>query len=112
MYFRLCGAGSLQLIQTTQFICFPLSSSRMDPEGGPHSPEGEPATTDQNPKNQRSLRSLHTLATRFVRLLQKADGGVLDLKEVSELKPVQQTLITGDVSSFIIICQKCVTVDT
>ncbi|XP_074475023.1 transcription factor E2F4-like [Sebastes fasciatus] len=71
----------------------------MDPEGGPHSPEGEPATTDQNPKNQRSVRSLHTLATRFVRLLQKADGGVLDLKEAVSILAVGQKRRIYDITN-------------
>ncbi|XP_054465117.1 transcription factor E2F4-like isoform X2 [Anoplopoma fimbria] len=53
----------------------------MDPEGNSQIPDGETTTPDQNPKYQRSLRSLHMLATRFVRLLQEAEGGVLDLRD-------------------------------
>lgn len=84
----------MQLIQMAQlrdapeFICFPLTSSRMDPEGSPHSADEETATPDQIPKYQRSMRSLHMLATKFLVLLQEADGGVLDLKDVSDLTPV------------------------
>lgn len=102
---RYCKAGSIQLTETGREqaekllkpICFPLMSSRMDPEGSPRSPEGDTATSDQNPKYQRNLRSLNLLTTRFVSLLQDSTGGVLDLKEVSDVKPVnhtvQQTLI-------------------
>lgn len=67
------------------FICFPFSSRRMDPESTPTSPVGDCTVVEQNPKYQRSLRSLNVLATRFVMLLQEAEGGVLDIKDVSEL---------------------------
>lgn len=63
----------------------------MDPEEIPHSPDEETVLPDQHPKYQRSLRSLNVLATRFVKLLQEAEGGVLDLKDVSELRPVNHT---------------------
>lgn len=49
------------------------------------SPDGDPTTNDQIPKYQRSLRSLNLLAIKFVKLLQEADEGILDLKDVSEL---------------------------
>lgn len=71
----------------------------MDPEVSLHSPDEETAMPDQITKCQsmRSMRSLNVLATRFVKLLQEAEDGVLDLKEVSEQGPVrqqkQQTLI-------------------
>ncbi|KAI3377862.1 hypothetical protein L3Q82_008997 [Scortum barcoo] len=52
----------------------------MDPEV-PHSPDGETSKPGHTPKNQRSLRSLNVLTTRFVKLLQEAEGGVLDLKD-------------------------------
>lgn len=61
----------------------------MDPEGRQHSPGG-----DQNPKQRRSLRSLNALTTRFVKLLQEAEGGVLDLKEVSETSQSHSTSST------------------
>lgn len=51
----------------------------MDYEGSP----GEVTVmTDQKPKCHRSTRSLNMLTRRFVKLLQEAEGGVLDLKEV------------------------------
>lgn len=69
----------------------------MDPDGSPHSPDGVTAMLDQTPKYQRSLRSLNQLTTRFVTCLQESEDGVLDLKDVSDLTPVnhtiQQTLI-------------------
>lgn len=73
----------------------------MDPEGIPHSPYGETAMSDQNPKYQRSLRSLNVLATKFVRLLQEAEGGVLDLKDVSELITLHTHPNTGNSSSYL-----------
>lgn len=54
----------------------------MDLEDVPLSPEGDALTNDQHPKYQRSLRSLNLMAIRFVKLLQEAEGGMLDLKEV------------------------------
>ena len=70
----------------------------MDPEGSPHSPDRDTPVPEQISKCHRSTRSLNLLATRFVRLLQEAEGGVLDIKDVSELTPVnhtaQQTLNT------------------
>ena len=60
----------------------------MDPQGSPpspdHGPDVETATPETNPTYKRSLRSLHMLAVKFVRLLQEAKGGELDLKDVSE----------------------------
>lgn len=73
----------------------------MDPGGSPHSPGGDTAVPDESPKYQRSLRSLNALATRFVRLLQEAEGGVLDLKDVSELRGPQShsTAHTGPITA-------------
>lgn len=55
----------------------------MDLDGNPHSPDEESTSPDEIPKNRRSLKSLHILATRFVGLLQDAEHGLLDLKDVS-----------------------------
>jgi len=81
---------ALQLIQTSQSRGGSGDSSdllftfrRMDPEGSQLSPDGETPTLDHNPKYQRKLKSLHLLATKFIRLLQEAEDGVLDLKDVS-----------------------------
>ncbi|XP_040010564.1 transcription factor E2F4-like isoform X2 [Xiphias gladius] len=71
----------------------------MDPEGSPHSPDGETAKPDQNPKYQRSLRSLHVLAARFVTLLQEAEGGVLDLKEAVRVLAVGQKRRIYDITN-------------
>ncbi|KAL6113161.1 e2f4 [Pungitius sinensis] len=60
----------------------------MDCEGIPHSPDEESPSPDQIPKNQRSLKSLHMLATRFVGLLQEAENGLLDLKDAVRLLAV------------------------
>uniref|UniRef100_A0A8C3AXX0 E2F/DP family winged-helix DNA-binding domain-containing protein n=1 Tax=Cyclopterus lumpus TaxID=8103 RepID=A0A8C3AXX0_CYCLU len=66
----------------------------MDPEGSPHSPDA-----DQIPKYQRSLRSLHMLATRFVRLLQEAEGGLLDLKDAVRVLAVRQKRRIYDITN-------------
>ncbi|XP_040891359.1 transcription factor E2F4-like [Toxotes jaculatrix] len=71
----------------------------MDPEWSPHSPGGETALPDQNPKNQRSLRSLHVMATRFVKLLQEAEGGQLDLKEAVRVLAVGQKRRIYDITN-------------
>ncbi|XP_022595323.1 transcription factor E2F4-like [Seriola dumerili] len=71
----------------------------MDPEGGPHSPDGETAMPDQNPKYQRSLRSLNVLAARFVKLLQEAEGGTLDLKEAVRILAVGQKRRIYDITN-------------
>lgn len=95
-----CEVGSVQLIQTGREganrevpeVYFPLMYSRMDPQGNPHCLDGDTAMSDQNPKYQRNLRSLNLLTTRFVSLLQESTGGVLDLKEVSDPRPVNHTV--------------------
>ncbi|XP_035483288.1 transcription factor E2F4 isoform X2 [Scophthalmus maximus] len=53
----------------------------MEPEVGPHSPDEDSAVPDQALRYQRSLKSLHMLATRFLEFLQEAEGGVVDLRE-------------------------------
>uniref|UniRef100_A0A3B4XEK2 Uncharacterized protein n=1 Tax=Seriola lalandi dorsalis TaxID=1841481 RepID=A0A3B4XEK2_SERLL len=68
---------------------------------------GETAMPDQNPKYQRSLRSLNVLAARFVKLLQEAEGGTLDLKEVSELRPFKHTAKKTRIPSLEIWFLKC-----
>ncbi|XP_018523484.1 transcription factor E2F4 [Lates calcarifer] len=71
----------------------------MDAELSPHSPDGDTDMPDQNPKSQRSLRSLHLLATRFVKLLQEAEGGVLDLKEAVRVLAVGQKRRIYDITN-------------
>ncbi|XP_045888097.1 transcription factor E2F4-like isoform X1 [Micropterus dolomieu] len=71
----------------------------MEPEDSPHSPDGEAVMPDQNPKYQRSLRSLNVLATRFVRLLQETEGGVLDLKEAVRVLAVGQKRRIYDITN-------------
>ncbi|KAL7405857.1 hypothetical protein ABVT39_008807 [Epinephelus coioides] len=71
----------------------------MDPEGSPHSADEETATPDQIPKYQRSMRSLHMLATKFLVLLQEADGGVLDLKDAVKLLAVAQKRRIYDITN-------------
>lgn len=63
----------------------------MEPEVGPHSPDEDSAVPDQALRYQRSLKSLHMLATRFLEFLQEAEGGVVDLREVSGPRPVKHT---------------------
>uniref|UniRef100_UPI0037E75287 transcription factor E2F5-like n=1 Tax=Semicossyphus pulcher TaxID=241346 RepID=UPI0037E75287 len=60
----------------------------MDPEGSSHSPEGETTLLENNLIYQRSLRSLSLLATRFVKMLQEAEEGVLDLKDAVKVLAV------------------------
>ncbi|TDH17126.1 hypothetical protein EPR50_G00005080 [Perca flavescens] len=72
----------------------------MDPERSPNSPDEVTATPDQqNPKYQRSLRSLHMLTTRFVSMLQQADGGVLDLKQAISVLAVGQKRRIYDITN-------------
>ncbi|XP_067446706.1 transcription factor E2F5-like [Thunnus thynnus] len=71
----------------------------MDPEGNPHSPDGETAMSDQSPKYQRCQRSLNVLTTRFVRLLQEAQGGVLDLKYAVRVLAVGQKRRIYDITN-------------
>ncbi|XP_039650949.1 transcription factor E2F4-like isoform X1 [Perca fluviatilis] len=72
----------------------------MDPECSPNSPDEVTATPDQqNPKYQRSLRSLHMLTTRFVSMLQQADGGVLDLKQAISVLAVGQKRRIYDITN-------------
>lgn len=59
----------------------------MDPLGSPHSPEEDTSFTEPNVIYQRGLRSLRLTATKFVKMLQEAEGCELDLKEVSQLRP-------------------------
>ncbi|KAM9366971.1 transcription factor E2F4-like [Symphorus nematophorus] len=71
----------------------------MDPEESPHSPDEDTTMPDQNHKYQRSLRSLNVLATGFVRLLQEAEGGVLDLKEAVRVLAVRQKRRIYDITN-------------
>ncbi|XP_034724961.1 transcription factor E2F5-like [Etheostoma cragini] len=72
----------------------------MDPERSPNSSDEVTATPDQqNPKYQRSLRSLHMLTTRFVSMLQQADGGVLDLKQAIGVLAVGQKRRIYDITN-------------
>ncbi|XP_076583466.1 transcription factor E2F4-like isoform X2 [Chaetodon auriga] len=71
----------------------------MDPGGRQHCSEGATAVPDPNPKHQRSLRSLNVLATRFVRLLQEAEDGVLDLKEAVRVLAVGQKRRIYDITN-------------
>ncbi|XP_070819459.1 transcription factor E2F4-like [Chaetodon trifascialis] len=70
----------------------------MDPGGRQHI-SGATAVPDLNPKHQRSLRSLNVLATRFVRLLQEAEDGVLDLKEAVRVLAVGQKRRIYDITN-------------
>lgn len=79
------AADSNRKAQRDSRVClFPFLTSIMDPEASPHSPDEETAILDQIPKCHRSMRSLNLLATKFVKLLQQAEDGVLDLKDVSQ----------------------------
>ncbi|TKS70109.1 Transcription factor E2F4 [Collichthys lucidus] len=71
----------------------------MDPESTPTSPVGDCTVAEQNPKYQRSLRSLNLLATRFVMLLQQAEGGVLDIKDAVSLLAVGQKRRIYDITN-------------
>ncbi|XP_068430738.1 transcription factor E2F5-like [Clinocottus analis] len=68
----------------------------MDSEG---SPDGETTSLDPNPKYRRNLRSLHMLATKFIRLLQEAQGGVLDLKDAVDVLAVKQKRRIYDITN-------------
>ncbi|XP_060901792.1 transcription factor E2F4-like isoform X1 [Labrus mixtus] len=59
----------------------------MNPEDSPHSPKGEAVLAEQI-LCQRSLKSLRLLATRFVKMLQEAEGGVVDIREAVSLLAV------------------------
>ncbi|XP_056268729.1 transcription factor E2F4-like [Pseudoliparis swirei] len=71
----------------------------MDPEGSQLSPDGETPTLDHNPKYQRKLKSLHLLATKFIRLLQEAEDGVLDLKDAVTVLAVRQKRRIYDITN-------------
>ncbi|KAF3686386.1 Transcription factor E2F5 [Channa argus] len=71
----------------------------MDPEGGPHSPKQEAPTPDEIPKYQRNMRSLNFLATRFVRLLEVAENGVVDLKEAVRVLEVRHKRRIYDITN-------------
>ncbi|XP_068586689.1 transcription factor E2F5-like [Cebidichthys violaceus] len=63
------------------------------------SPDGETTTPDQNPIYQRSRRSLTVLATRFVSLLQEAEGGVLDLRDAIRVLAVGEKRRIYDITN-------------
>lgn len=46
----------------------------------------------QDPKGHRSLRSLCMLTRWFVKLLEESEDGTLDLKDVSDLTPVNHAI--------------------
>ncbi|XP_054865466.1 transcription factor E2F5-like [Amphiprion ocellaris] len=72
----------------------------MDPPVSPHSADEEtPVLPDQIPKYQRSLRSLHLLTTKFVRILQEAKGGELDLREAVRILNVSQKRRIYDITN-------------
>ncbi|XP_030271287.1 transcription factor E2F4-like [Sparus aurata] len=71
----------------------------MDPEGSPHSPDRDTPMPEQIPKCHRSTRSLNLLATRFVRLLQEAEGGVLDIKDAVRILAVGQKRRIYDITN-------------
>lgn len=72
----------------------------MDPPVSPHSADEEaPVLPDQIPKYQRSLRSLHMLTTKFVRILQDAKGGELDLREAVRILNVSQKRRIYDITN-------------
>lgn len=65
----------------------------MDPDGNPQSSDG--ATAMLYP--QRGHKSLCTITRWFISLLEESEDGTLDLKDVSDLTPVNhaiQVLIT------------------
>ncbi|XP_074523194.1 transcription factor E2F5-like [Halichoeres trimaculatus] len=53
----------------------------MDPVDSTHSPDEDTTFTEPNVIYQRSLRSLRLTATRFVKMLQEAEGCELDIKD-------------------------------
>ncbi|KAM8761889.1 transcription factor E2F4-like isoform 1-T3 [Acanthopagrus schlegelii] len=71
----------------------------MDLEGSPHSPDTDSPMPEQNLKCHRSTRSLNLLATRFVRLLQEAEGGVLDIKDAVRILAVGQKRRIYDITN-------------
>nr|XP_046241757.1 transcription factor E2F4-like [Scatophagus argus]XP_046241766.1 transcription factor E2F4-like [Scatophagus argus] len=71
----------------------------MDPEGGPHSPNKGNAMPNENPRCQRSLRSLNALTTKFVSLLQEAEDGVMDLREAVRILAVGQKRRIYDITN-------------
>lgn len=72
----------------------------MDPPGSPHSADEEISVlSDQIPKYQRSLRSLHLLTTKFVRILQESKGGELDLREAVRILNVAQKRRIYDITN-------------
>ncbi|XP_071063087.1 transcription factor E2F5-like isoform X2 [Pseudochaenichthys georgianus] len=77
--------------------------NRMDPQGSPpspdHGPDVETATPEIIPTYKRSLRSLHMLAVKFVRLLQEAKGGELDLKDAIRVLAVGQKRRIYDITN-------------
>ncbi|KAK5873908.1 hypothetical protein PBY51_018908 [Eleginops maclovinus] len=75
----------------------------METQGSPpspdHGPDVETATPEINPKYNRRLRSLHMLATKFVRLLQEAKGGELDLRHAIKILAVGQKRRIYDITN-------------
>lgn len=54
---------------------------------------------DQHPKQQRNMRSLHVLTTKFVRLLQEAEDGVMDIKSAAKILAVGQKRRIYDITN-------------
>uniref|UniRef100_A0A3Q3IEP8 E2F/DP family winged-helix DNA-binding domain-containing protein n=1 Tax=Monopterus albus TaxID=43700 RepID=A0A3Q3IEP8_MONAL len=80
-------------------FCFPFMSSSMDLEVGPQSLDHQTATPAQYPKYKRNLRSLNLLTMKFVRLLQEAEDGVLDLKDAVRVLAVRQRRRIYDITN-------------
>uniref|UniRef100_A0A3Q3IER6 E2F/DP family winged-helix DNA-binding domain-containing protein n=1 Tax=Monopterus albus TaxID=43700 RepID=A0A3Q3IER6_MONAL len=57
------------------------------------------ATPAQYPKYKRNLRSLNLLTMKFVRLLQEAEDGVLDLKDAVRVLAVRQRRRIYDITN-------------
>ncbi|XP_061883403.1 transcription factor E2F5-like isoform X3 [Entelurus aequoreus] len=53
----------------------------------------------ENDQDQRSLDSLHRIATQFVRLLQAAEGGELDIRQAAGLCTVEQKRHIYDITN-------------
>nr|XP_020463651.1 transcription factor E2F4-like isoform X1 [Monopterus albus]XP_020463656.1 transcription factor E2F4-like isoform X1 [Monopterus albus]XP_020463666.1 transcription factor E2F4-like isoform X1 [Monopterus albus]XP_020463675.1 transcription factor E2F4-like isoform X1 [Monopterus albus]XP_020463695.1 transcription factor E2F4-like isoform X1 [Monopterus albus] len=71
----------------------------MDLEVGPQSLDHQTATPAQYPKYKRNLRSLNLLTMKFVRLLQEAEDGVLDLKDAVRVLAVRQRRRIYDITN-------------
>lgn len=64
----------------------------MDPDGSPRVSDRATVTLYQDSKCQRSQRSLCMLTRGFVKLLEESGDGTLDLKDVSDVTPVNHSI--------------------